>query len=83
MQPLLYAQDDVLMTKRAPRVGDIVIAQHPFKQVQLIKLVETIEPAGCWLVGMNPGESTDSRTLGFFPIDSIQGVVTSRLPSVS
>jgi len=51
-------------------IGDIVLANHPFKQsVRILKRIRTISPEGTYyLTGDNPAESTDSRSFG-----SIQG----------
>ncbi len=62
-------------------VGDIVFTPHPFMQsVKIVKRVAKINADGMLLlIGDNPAESTDSRTLGSFPIKSIQGRVVCRL----
>ena len=45
----------------------------------LIKRLAELRPDGCWLVGINESESTDSRSLGVFAEDSVLGVVTCRI----
>jgi len=70
--------------RRAPRVGDVVMARHPQAPQEIIlKRVAFVSPDGrVFLRGDNPQASTDSRTLGLFPLERILGRVTSRyLPS--
>jgi nickel-type superoxide dismutase maturation protease len=82
MSPSIAA-NDVVLYERSQRieVGDIVLIQHPFMQsVKVVKRVEQLEPDRMViLVGDNPAESTDSRTLGSFPIKSIKGRVVCKL----
>ena len=80
MLPLLEPGDEVLMSSRSPEPGQLVVAQHPFKSVLLIKLLDSCEQDRCWLLGLNPAESTDSRSLGNFSKQALLGVVTSKLP---
>jgi nickel-type superoxide dismutase maturation protease len=81
MEPTLGPDDEVLVApRRAVRVGDVVLARHPFRAgVRIIKRASRCEPDGRWhLVGDNPSESTDSRSLGSFAPDHIIGPITSR-----
>lgn len=81
MSPVLNDGDLVLYAPAAtPSVGDIVIAPHPYKQrVKLLKRVSSIDHDGnITLLGDNPSESTDSRTLGTIRSDAIRGVVVCR-----
>lgn len=66
--------------RRAPRVGDVVMARHPLAPQEIIlKRVAFVDPDGrVFLCGDNPQASTDSRTLGLFPPEHILGRVTSR-----
>ncbi len=66
--------------RRAPRVGDVVMARHPLAPQEIIlKRVASVSPDGrVFLRGDNPQASTDSRTLGLFPPEHILGRVTSR-----
>ncbi len=82
MQPLLSSGDEVLVDPRAyrrqsPRIGDIVVAQHPVQPgLQIIKRVATIDALGIYhLQGDNPdpSQSSDSRV----PAGLILGRVTS------
>ena len=65
--------------RRLPAVGDIVVVKHPFEARMIIKRVASTGNDGVTVRGDNPIASTDSRTLGVFPSDSIIGEVTSRL----
>ena len=81
MEPLLEDNDEVLIDPRAPlQKGDVVVARHPYRSdVHLIKVIQRVEGDGAlWLEGLNPGESTDSRTLGALAPPLILGRVTSR-----
>jgi len=81
MAPILIPGDEVLVHPRARlRVGDIVVAYHPYRaDILFIKEVSEIDDHGrLYLVGINPQESTDSRTLGALYPRSIIGRVTSR-----
>ena len=62
-------------------VGDIVFSAHPFMQsVKIVKRIMHIDSDGMvTLAGDNPGESTDSRTLGRIPIKSMQGKIICKL----
>lgn len=66
--------------RRAPCVGDVVMARHPLAPQEIIlKRVAFVSPDGrVFLRGDNPQASTDSRTLGLFPPEHILGRVTSR-----
>lgn len=81
MFPLLKDGDEVLVDPRAyrqqrPRVGDIVIAQHPTQaNLQIIKRVgEVMEDGRFHLKGDNPDQSSDS----IVPANLILGRVTSK-----
>ena len=82
MQPTLNNNDVVLIEPTDNiAVGDIVLAQHPYKQsVKMLKRVEKIDENGRFLlVGDNSGESTDSRTFGTVSIEYIYGKAVCRL----
>ena len=81
MRPALQNGDVVLIqANKAPEVGDVVVAQHPFKQsVRVTKRVARVDPAGYELRGDDPDESTDSRTFGLIERRLILGKVVCRL----
>ncbi len=82
MTPSLKAGDRVLVDKNsAIKVGDIVVANHPFKSsVKIVKRVSSIESDGrIFLTGDNSKTSSDSRVLGAFSREDIIGKVISRL----
>ena len=82
MLPTLDNGDVVLIEPTTNvAVGDIVLAQHPYKQsVKMLKRVEKIDENGRFsLVGDNPQESTDSRAFGTVSIEYIYGKAVCRL----
>ncbi|HEY0050145.1 MAG TPA: nickel-type superoxide dismutase maturation protease [Pyrinomonadaceae bacterium] len=82
MLPGLKDGDVVLVDPHAAlRIGDVVLARHPFKKsVQIIKRIREISPEGRYfLVGDNEDESTDSRSFGAIPAKDILGKAVSRL----
>jgi nickel-type superoxide dismutase maturation protease len=82
MLPALKDGDYVLINPSADyRAGDIVLAQHPFKQsIKIIKRVREITPEGRYfLVGDNAPESTDSRSFGALAAKDILGKAESKM----
>ncbi len=82
MLPTLKNGEEVLVkTGKILQIGDIVVANHPFKQsVIIIKRIEKISTSGkLFLVGDNPSESTDSRNFGEISAEEIIGKVVCRL----
>lgn len=80
MYPLLTSGDKVIIDPHsAVRVGDIVLADHPFKSsVRILKRVTDISADGrFFLEGDNPTESSDSRSFGTIAASGIRGRVTS------
>ncbi|MFN7931387.1 MAG: nickel-type superoxide dismutase maturation protease [Blastocatellia bacterium] len=85
MQPLLSPAAELLYApyvRRAPAPGDIVVARHPFRtDLLLVKILTALTASGEYLLhGLNPTESTDSRTFGAVPRHLLLGRITSRLP---
>lgn len=82
MAPTLEPGDWLLAVRRGATVrpSSLVVAEHPLlRGVDLVKRLERVTTAGeLWLVGDNPGESTDSRTLGPFSPRRVRGVVVLR-----
>lgn len=81
MSPVINDGDVVLYDPSSKiDVGDIVFSAHPFMQsVKIVKRVMYIDANGlATLAGDNPAESTDSRTLGAIPIESIQGRIVCK-----
>jgi nickel-type superoxide dismutase maturation protease len=84
MLPLLAPGDEVLVDPRASiRPGHIVVARHPYRSdLLLVKYLVAFDEAGrAQLEGLNPEESTDSRTQGNVPRALLLGKVTSRFPT--
>ena len=85
MMPLLHPEEEVLVNlnayqKSSPRVGEIVVALHPYySDLHIIKrIVAVAEDGSCFLQGDNLTESSDSRAFGAIALDKIIGRVTSR-----
>ena len=86
MQPTLEPGDRVLVKHLGRntelRPGSVVVTWHPQRsKLRLIKRLNSVEETGLWLLGDNPGESTDSRQLGAVPISLLIGEVVGRLSS--
>ena len=81
MLPTLKNGDRVLVEKTANlRIGDVVVAKHPFRITPIIKRITEFSTSGkLFLSGDNPDESTDSRTFGEVPEKDILGRVICRL----
>ena len=78
MEPTLQAGQTVLMEawRRAPQPGDLAVAEHPGRPgFLLIKRVSHQVPGGWILLGDNPTQSSDSRSLGPFPNERLIGRV--------
>jgi len=82
MLPILKNGDLVLINlDTEPRIGDIVLAAHPFKKsVKIIKRINEITTENRYfLVGDNQGESTDSRIFGTIAKNDILGKVEAKI----
>lgn len=82
MRPTLADGNTVLVEETQEiAVGDIVLADHPFKaSVTLLKRVASIDGDGRFeLRGDDPDESSDSRSFGTLPLRAIRGKVVCRL----
>ena len=81
MLPALQPGDEVLVDPRAQiALGDIIVARHPYRSDVLIvkSLVGFDDEGRLKLQGLNPDESTDSRTQGAVPRRLVLGKVTHR-----
>lgn len=82
MSPTLKDGDVVLINPKAKaKVGDIVLANHPFKKsVKILKRIKEFNAGDdAVLTGDNPEESTDSRTFGAVPVKYVLGRADSLL----
>lgn len=74
--------------RRPPKVGDIVLVQHPHQDLRMLKRVaavpgslmngQTLGPDEYFLVGDNPPQSTDSRHWGTVSRRLIRGRLLGR-----
>jgi len=82
MLPTLADGDLVFVQAVAPErlvLGDVVVAHHPLRNdAVVIKRLAAIDGDRLRLVGDNPSESTDSRTLGALRAERLIGRVTGR-----
>ena len=59
-------------------LGAVVVCEHPFKPVLLVKRVDGVSDDGQLVLGgISPSESTDSRTFGPVPTSKLRGVVVA------
>lgn len=80
MSPLLKDGDKVFVKKTKDiHKGDITVANHPYKKVQIIKKVSKVEGDKITLKGANKSESSDSRSFGKIRKKDVIGVVTSKI----
>lgn len=81
MLPTLKQGDLVFINPSAkPKIGDIVLFRHPFKQsVKAVKRLAQITADGRYfLVGDNALESADSRSFGAIRAKDVLGVAVCR-----
>ena len=87
MEPILESGDIVFYKDVKNRsnisIGDIVIFNHPIKNIKLIKKITSIRGEGFEVSGENTNFSDDSNYFGLINKDSIMGVVTSRISKKS
>ena len=83
MEPILESGDIVfyvdVLNKSILTIGDIVIFNHPTKNIKLIKKISSIKGEGLEVSGENTNFSDDSNYFGLIKKDSIMGIVTSRI----
>jgi len=78
MSPTLQSGDIVVVRRRLPKTGQLVLANAEGRQV--IKRVEKIDRGRYYLVGDNREASTDSRHYGAVKKDAILGTIMMKLP---
>ncbi len=82
MTPTLSPGDRVLFRRigrRPVRDGSIVLVVDPRDgATELIKRVTAVDGQVAWVVGDNPGASTDSRTFGWVPRAHLRAVMVRR-----
>ena len=87
MEPLLENGDIVfykdVIDKSSISIGDIIIFNHPTKNIKLIKKISSIKGDGLEVSGENTNFSDDSNYFGLINKDSIVGIVTSRISKKS
>jgi len=75
MEPDYAAGDLVLIDPNAPLVaGQVVVARHPFKNVDIIKYLAGVDPDGYARLESPSGD--DSRQFGRVPVHTVKGTVT-------
>ena len=82
MSPTLEEGDLVLINPHAElKVGDIVVARHPFKEsVKIIKRIAQILPGERYiLLSDNLHESSDSRSFGAIAAKDILGKAEAKI----
>jgi len=78
MEPGYVDGDLVLINpKIAPSSGDVVVARHPFKNLDVIKYVRSVDPDAHVTLESPAGD--DSRHFGRPPVHTVKGVVTVNL----
>ena len=87
MEPILENGDIVfykdVIDKSTLSIGNIVIFNHPTKNIKLIKKISLIKGEGVEVSGENRNFSDDSNYFGLINKASIEGVVTSRISKKS
>ena len=80
MTPFVVDGQSVAINKLAfkiknPRVGDVVLVQHPHRNIMLLKRITHIQNNTYFVTGDNPAHSTDSRSFGYIDKKYIIGKV--------
>ncbi len=85
MLPTLTPGEFVLINPQAvAAIGDLVVADHPHKSIQILKRVEGFDETGnVRLESDNQSEGSDSRHFGLISPSAVHGVVTLCLSSPS
>lgn len=84
MWPLL-ADGDITYIKKTKRynVGDIIVAEHPFKKIKIIKKIERMEGDEFILKSQNRIEGEDSGSFGYIKKSNCLGKVVATLNNPS
>lgn len=78
MLPAFADQDLVLINPGAdPQPGDVVVARHPFKNLEVIKYVHSVDDDDHLTLRSPSGD--DSRQFGRVPMHTVRGVVAINL----
>ncbi|NHC44807.1 peptidase S24 [Motilibacter sp. K478] len=79
MLPTLHPGDRLLVLRgRTPRVGDLVVVRLPGRPLA-VKRAGLRDADGWWVESDNPGEGTDSWSIGRpVPPEDVEGVVLWR-----
>ena len=87
MEPILESGDIVfykdVIDRSSISIGDIVIFNHPTKNIKLIKKISSIKGVGLEVSGENTNFSDDSNDFGLINKNSVLGVVTSKISKKS
>ncbi len=84
MLPLLHQSEKIFCRKvytgARVKIGDIVIAKHPYKKIEIVKQINAIKKNNTYnLVGTNKSSSTDSRTYGNLDSSKIISKIISKI----
>ena len=87
MEPILESGDIVfyknVIDTSSISIGDIIIFNHPIKNIKLIKKISSIKGVGLEVSGENTNFSDDSNYFGLINKNSVVGIVTSRISKKS
>ena len=76
MIPRIKPGQFVLIRKtKKIKENDLILFQHPFKGIKLVKRVDHIEQGMIYALGENKEESSDSREFGYIPKELVIGKV--------
>lgn len=83
MEPMFYHGDYLYasnnLKRKPPKIGDVVVAKHPYQQgVLIVKKVKNVDGSYYYLEGLNKLSSTDSRSFGSIPISRLIGKVVAK-----
>jgi len=76
MWPVLNDTDVIFIRRRRQYLThDIVVANHPYKKILVVKKIEKIDKKKVYLVGINRSDTQDSGTFGPIDLDAVVGKV--------